>query len=85
MSVLHWSNPSPEQKENRQHNWLYSFMPAHDLIYLVGYCKNCHKSFSEWIPHNQLESTVTEMYFPKWDCEPLEYDRVKEKPDLTFG
>lgn len=56
----------PPKEINWVHNWMYSFLPIgeradawngnsvtpfYPLVgYLVGYCKNCRKAFSEKIP-----------------------------------
>lgn len=70
------------------HNWMYSFMPVeierpvtfHDVIsiqhktvvYLVGYCKACRKSFSEIVKASLDHMIVTDMTFPRWGCEPID-------------
>lgn len=67
------------QKERAQmkHNWMYSFMPLHDEIYLVGYCKTCDTSVSSVVetdyhsPQIGHVATLSKSNIPKWGCVPV--------------
>ena len=57
------------------HNWMYSFMPAErGLIFLVGYCKQCRKAFSQMVKTAHMSAgkyVETEMQVPKSGCIPI--------------
>lgn len=65
------------QQKNRaqmKHNWMYSFMPVTDMIYLVGYCKVCDTSVSSRLETGSIigSAVITKSNIPKWGCVPPE-------------
>lgn len=72
-----------EHKDDYVHQWMYSFLPAdvpsrvsnsgvEEALFLVGYCKNCRKSFSNRIGTDTKEgfTALTQTDVPKWGCSP---------------
>jgi hypothetical protein len=53
-----------------KHNWMYSFMPVGDEVFLVGYCKACDQGVSSLLPVSDYKTIVREMDIPKWGCVP---------------
>jgi hypothetical protein len=79
MTVLDPNIQEAIDKGQLGHNWMYSFMPKNDNIYLVGFCKQCRRAFSQIVEtyyphdaHDLYKYMETELDVPKYGCKPID-------------